>query len=80
MDSYNLAEAKANLSELVDRAAAGEAIEISKRGRPMVRMIPVTKPRRRVDVDALRTLTDSIPDRGTSAADFIREMRDGDRY
>jgi prevent-host-death family protein len=39
----NLYEAKSHLSELVDRAAAGEEIVIAKSGRPMARLMPVTK-------------------------------------
>ncbi len=45
----NLAEAKAKLSDLVDRAANGEDIVIARAGRPRVRLVPVkerTEPRR----------------------------------
>ena len=37
----NIHEAKTDLSRLVDRAAAGEEIIISKAGRPMARLGPV---------------------------------------
>ncbi|MDX2145575.1 MAG: type II toxin-antitoxin system prevent-host-death family antitoxin [Rhodospirillaceae bacterium] len=40
----NIYEAKTHLSKLVDRAAAGEEIVISRAGKPMVRMVPVEKP------------------------------------
>ena len=39
----NLYEAKSHLSELVDRAAAGEEIVIAKSGKPMARLIPIAK-------------------------------------
>lgn len=39
----NLYEAKSHLSELVERAAAGEEIVIAKSGKPMARLIPVAK-------------------------------------
>jgi prevent-host-death family protein len=39
----NLYEAKSHLSELVDRAAAGEEIVIAKAGKPMARLIPIGK-------------------------------------
>lgn len=39
----NLYEAKSHLSELVDRAAAGEEIVIAKAGKPMARLIPIAK-------------------------------------
>jgi hypothetical protein len=34
MDAVNLAEAKAHLSELVDRVEAGDSIDITRRGKP----------------------------------------------
>ncbi len=36
----NLHEAKTHLSRLVDRAAAGEEIVISKAGKPMAKLVP----------------------------------------
>ena len=36
----NIAEAKAQLSKLIEKAVAGEEIVISKHGKPMVRLIP----------------------------------------
>ena len=38
----NVAEAKAKLSDLVERAAAGEEIVIAKNGRPRVRLVPIS--------------------------------------
>ena len=37
----NLYDAKAQLSRLVDRAAAGEDILIARAGKPIVRLVPV---------------------------------------
>ena len=37
----NVHDAKAQLSELLERAARGEQIVIAKRGRPIVRLVPV---------------------------------------
>jgi prevent-host-death family protein len=37
----NLSEAKRRLSSLVARAAAGEEIVIAKRGKPIVRLMPM---------------------------------------
>lgn len=45
----NLYDAKTNLSQLVDRAAAGEEIIIAKNGVPLARLVPLreqTAPRR----------------------------------
>lgn len=39
MDPVNVYQAKTKLSELIDRAAAGEEIVISRHGRPVARLI-----------------------------------------
>ena len=39
----NIAEAKAKLSALVDRAAAGEEIVLSRAGRPVARLMPLAE-------------------------------------
>lgn len=38
---FNLADAQNQLASLVDRAAAGEEIVISKDGQPSVKLVPV---------------------------------------
>ena len=45
---FNIYEAKTHLSELVERAAAGEEIVIAKAGKPLARLVPLAqeKPRR----------------------------------
>ncbi|WP_227698291.1 type II toxin-antitoxin system Phd/YefM family antitoxin [Pseudomonas chlororaphis] len=44
MITVPLAEAKNNLSKLVDDAAAGQVITIAKHGRALARLVPVGKP------------------------------------
>lgn len=44
----NLYEAKTHLSQLVDKATAGEDVIIARNGRPLVRLVPVQRaPQRR---------------------------------
>lgn len=43
MTTINLYEAKTHLSQLVDRAAAGEEIVIGKAGKPLVRLVPYNR-------------------------------------
>jgi prevent-host-death family protein len=43
VDTVNLYEAKTKLSQLVERAAAGEEIIIAKAGRPLARLVPLAK-------------------------------------
>ena len=80
MDTFGLAEAKARLSELLDRVEAGESIEITRRGKPVARLTAVPKARKPVDVVALRAFTDRLPPQAVSAADLVRAMRDDERY
>lgn len=40
MQTTDVAEAKAHLSRLIERALAGEEVVISKHGKPLVRLIP----------------------------------------
>ena len=80
MKTVNLAEAKAHLSELVDQAAAGETVQILRRGKPVAQLVPAEKPRQRIDVERLRRLTKNMTMQEQSAGEFIRAMRDSERY
>jgi prevent-host-death family protein len=80
MRSVSLADAKAHLSELIQRAAAGDPVCITRRGKPVAQIPAVETPRKRIDLSALRALTDAIPLQRESARDLVRRMRDGDRY
>jgi len=80
MSAVNLADAKARLSELVDRVEAGESIDITRRGKPVARLTAVAGPRKRIDAAMLRSLTAALPPQTQTAADLVRSMRDSDRY
>jgi prevent-host-death family protein len=80
VDTISLADAKAHLSELVDRIEAGASVDITRRGKRVARLTAVDAPRKRVDLAALRALTAGRPTSSQSAADLVRSMRDGDRY
>ena len=74
MRAVNLAEAKAHLSELVSKAQSGEETVITRRGRPVARLVPVAVPKM-----ALRSLSEfraSLPKTRKSSAVLIRELRD----
>lgn len=76
----NLAEAKAQLSELTERAAAGEEVIITKRGRAIARLSSAERPRQAIDRDALKRLTNSQAKQKESTANFIRRVRQETRY
>jgi len=80
MDTINLADAKAHLSELVDRVEVGDSIDITRRGKPVARLTSLARPRKRIEVALLQALTAPMPLQTVSAADLARSMRDGDRY
>lgn len=80
MESISLAEAKARLSELVSRVAEGETVQITKRGKPVAQITPVQKPRKPIDIELLRSVTDKMPMQPESAGEFMRRLRDDSRY
>lgn len=80
MATVNLAEAKAHLSKLVEHAAAGDTICIVRRGKPVAQITAVASPRKPIDLDALRTLTKTMPRQAESARNFVRRIRDEARY
>jgi prevent-host-death family protein len=45
-ESVNVYEAKTHLSQLLDRAAAGEEIIIARAGRPVARLVALAEPSR----------------------------------
>lgn len=47
MATYNVAEAKANLSRLLVAALAGEDVILARAGKPLVRLVPLEVPLRR---------------------------------
>jgi prevent-host-death family protein len=76
----SLADAKAHLSELVEQAANGEVVIITKRGRPVAALTAIKTKRQRINAAELRKITDQMPFQDIPAGEFVRAMRDGDRY
>jgi prevent-host-death family protein len=79
MSAIDLADAQAQLSDLVDRVEAGDTIDITRDGKPVARLTAAVKPRKKIDIAELRALTETMPENPESAADLVRAMRD-DRY
>jgi prevent-host-death family protein len=80
MKSVSIADAKARLSELVDLAAAGNVVRITRRGKPIAQITAMKAPSKPIDFAALRALTDSMPMQRDSSARFVRKMRDKERH
>jgi len=54
MESVNIYEAKTRLSQLVDKAAAGEDVVVSRNGKPLVRITRLETPKRRITFGLLK--------------------------
>lgn len=78
MGAYSIAEAKAQLSALVQQAELGESITLTKRGKPVARIVSiiVETPKPRVDLERLRAFRARIPRSPMTSADMVRKMRD----
>jgi prevent-host-death family protein len=48
MARYNIAEAKARFSELVERALAGDEVVIARANKPLLRIVPYEDHRRKL--------------------------------
>jgi len=80
VSSVNLAEAKAHLSELVERAAAGEPVQIMRRGKPVAQIVAIDQPRKPVTLSTLAAVTEGMPLQSEGARDLVSRMRDEARY
>jgi len=76
MPQFNIAEAKAHLSELVQKAVLGEEVVIARGNKPQVRMVPIKpSPAKRVPGSGKGQILfiaddfDAIPD---AFADYVQ--------
>ncbi len=78
MQTFTLAEAKAQLSRLIALVEAGEDVTITKRGQAVVRLVRSSPPRQQLP--SLAELRARLPDQTEPAGEFIRDLRNSDRY
>jgi prevent-host-death family protein len=76
MITVNLAQAKARLSELLDKVEAGEEVMITRHGRPVAHVQPPTQARRPLPLAELAAFRATMPSLRRPSADLLREMRD----
>jgi prevent-host-death family protein len=74
MGTISLADAKARLSEVLDRVQKGEEVVITKHGRPVARVSAVVRPKQAVK--SLRKFRAAMPRWRKSSARLLRDMRD----
>lgn len=80
MQTVNLVEAKAHLSQLVEQVIQGQPVRIMKRGKVVAQINSVVRERKPINLNMLRTLTDNMTRQTVSASESVRAMRDEDRY
>ena len=81
MTEYTVAEAKNNLPKLLDRAVAGEAVTITRRGKAIARIVAEPQnPAMGIDPVWLETVRVKPADPNFDVMEIIRMMRDEDPY
>ena len=80
MGAFSIAEAKAQLSAIVELVEHGEAVTLTKRGRPIAKIVPFGAPplKPKMDMAKLDALRASMPRLKMSSVAMIRKMRDGE--
>jgi prevent-host-death family protein len=79
MATYSFAQAKDQLSKLVDEALTGELVTITRHGKPVVQLTPtgrVPRPMTKEDYEWLAKRRESRPRLKVNSLDVIRAMRD----
>ena len=79
MTTHSIAEAKNQLSKLIDRALRGEPVVITRRGEPVVELKPVRpapRPITQADIEWLRARRVGRTMPKTDAGTLVSEMRD----
>lgn len=77
MATVNLAQAKANLSELIDRVESGEGVVITRHGKPVARLSAIEQPKK--PIPSLAAFRATLPRRRISSLKLLRQMRDEQR-
>ena len=79
MATYSIAEAEGRLSELVDAANAGEAVTLTRSGKPVAVLRPAGEaqgPMAAEMFNRLAELRSRWPSAGEDAVTIVRAMRD----
>lgn len=76
MVTVNLAQAKAHLSELLDKVEAGEEVVITRRGRAVAHIRPATRLKHPLRLDDLAAFRATMPRLRRPSAELLREARD----
>lgn len=75
MPQFNVAEAKARFSELVQKAVSGEEVVIARDNRPLLRLVPLTPRGGRRKPGSARGRIWMSPDFDRTPSDFESYLR-----
>ena len=78
MSTYSVTQAKAHLSALLDQVAHGETVTLTKRGKPVARVVPVDqRPEKpKLDLRALEQFRSKLPKSRVDSVFMVRRMRE----
>ena len=77
MSTVSVAEAKAKLSQLLDKVEAGEEVVITRHGKAVARLAAVAAPKK--PIRSLAAFRATMPEIQPSSAERLRAMRDEGR-
>ena len=77
MVTVNLAQAKARLSELLDKVEAGHEVVITRRGRAVAHLSAAIRPKKPLPLRELAGFRADMPRLRRPAAELLREVREG---
>ena len=77
MVQVTVAEAKTKLSSLLDAVEAGEAVVITRRGKPIAELVP--RIRVRDLLPQLAALREALPEQQVNGVETMRLLRDDSR-
>ena len=76
MLTVNLAQAKARLSELLNKVEAGHEVVITRRGRPIAHLSAAISPKKPLPLRELASFRADMPRLRRPAAELLREIRE----
>ena len=77
MEAVSSDDFMARPAEMLERAAAGEELQISRAGRPVAKLVPAEAEPKPFDWGALKAFTDSLP---LDPTESVVEMRKQARF
>ena len=80
MRIISLASAKAHLSAVLDDVEAGQQVVVTRRGRPVARIVAEHTQRKRAATAWVATLSDFVEAQPKAGGSSVADMRGGERF